>query len=304
MTLLKPIKKIFFFKNNSIECYDWDRGFTNKVEFPPNVFDHLQIISYRRFNSELVSFLSNYKPQKVLIILSPDIASIGKSLPEYVLSIFTRLKFKVRYIVPSTVFEGVIPAKQLTHTQTKTILKSEKLLKAGNLNFYSPNEKSYKNLYLLALSVLLILLFFLGFNIFQNKNNPEKPSKKDGLEIIYIDDSPPPSVQSMNSPSPTPSPSAVIKKSDIRIKVLNGSGVSGQAAKVKNELLEAGFLEIETGNASSSSQQTTLVEYGPDLPGEFVNEIKRVLEDIFKKVGTNQNPEFTGTDILITTGKN
>lgn len=304
MPLIKPIKKIFFFKNKLIECYDWDRGFTNKVEFPPNVFDHLQILSYRRFNSELVAFLSNYKSQKAVIVLSPEIASSGKALPEYVLGIFRRLKFKVQYIVPSTIFEGVNPNTQLNQAQTKAILNSEKLLRAGNLNFFSPNQKSHKNLYFLALSVVLILFFFLGFNIFQNQINPKDISKNEELSIVYIDTTPAPSPQDAAVQSPSPSPSAVIKKTELKIKVLNGSGVSGQAAKVKNELLEAGFLDIETGNASVSSQLATMVEFGPDISGETVAEIKTVLEDIFKKVGTKQNPSLSPAGILITTGKN
>jgi copper homeostasis protein CutC len=61
------------------------------------------------------------------------------------------------------------------------------------------------------------------------------------------------------SPSPTPTPKILVDKQAVRIKVLNGSGVSGKASAVKEILKEKGYQEILTGNADSFDYEKTEV---------------------------------------------
>jgi len=60
--------------------------------------------------------------------------------------------------------------------------------------------------------------------------------------------------------APTPTPPA---KSDIKIEVLNGSGVAGAAGKVKTYLEEKGYTVTNTGNADKSSYTTTQLIVAP-----------------------------------------
>ncbi len=63
-------------------------------------------------------------------------------------------------------------------------------------------------------------------------------------------------------PSPTPTPS--FAKSDLKLKVLNGSGTAGKATEVKTILTEAGYGETLTGNADNFDYTVTEVQVKAD----------------------------------------
>lgn len=66
------------------------------------------------------------------------------------------------------------------------------------------------------------------------------------------------------APSPTPTPA--VKREDIRIKVLNGSGISGKASVVKDFFTEKGYSDILTGNADAFDYDVTVVQIKADEP--------------------------------------
>lgn len=83
------------------------------------------------------------------------------------------------------------------------------------------------------------------------------------------------SVPGMNQPTPTPvleptvapptaTPTPSIDKEEIRIKVLNGSGISGKASDVKAFFQDKGYGEILTGNADAFDYDTTVVQIKDD----------------------------------------
>jgi LCP family protein required for cell wall assembly len=57
----------------------------------------------------------------------------------------------------------------------------------------------------------------------------------------------------------------LVYASQVRVQVLNGTGVSGRAAAVAEKLREAGFTVAGTGNAPSSDARTTTVTYPTGL---------------------------------------
>ena len=75
-----------------------------------------------------------------------------------------------------------------------------------------------------------------------------------------------------SEPKPTPAASAsatpsgpplVTPPENVRVQVLNGSGVAGEASRVAKELTEAGFQVVGVGNAARSDYTTTEVRYDP-----------------------------------------
>ncbi len=97
-----------------------------------------------------------------------------------------------------------------------------------------------KEIFIFLVSFLTSLaLFFaiskskINFSELFPKNEPKKPVISVPVEI----------------PTATPTPS--LKRQDINIKVLNGSGTVGKATDVKNILKEKGYTEILTGNADT-----------------------------------------------------
>lgn len=55
----------------------------------------------------------------------------------------------------------------------------------------------------------------------------------------------------------TPEPEASLKREDLKVQVLNGSGVAGAAGKAQGLLQDLGYVEVAVGNASSSNFTTT-----------------------------------------------
>ncbi|KKU02627.1 MAG: hypothetical protein UX99_C0007G0041 [Candidatus Amesbacteria bacterium GW2011_GWB1_47_26] len=59
-------------------------------------------------------------------------------------------------------------------------------------------------------------------------------------------------------PAPSPSPAADVKKADLKVQVLNGSGVAGAAAKAKTFLEGLGYVDVVAGNADGDFAQTEM----------------------------------------------
>ncbi|MDP2649242.1 MAG: LytR C-terminal domain-containing protein [bacterium] len=100
------------------------------------------------------------------------------------------------------------------------------------------------------------------------------------------------------SPTPTVAP---IAKDEIKIQILNGSGIVGQAKKIKDNLEAAGFTNILTGNAQEN-KTGNIVTFSPKVPKETRKELLNAIGKLLDNVTEEENKE-TLTDILITTGK-
>jgi len=59
---------------------------------------------------------------------------------------------------------------------------------------------------------------------------------------------------------PTPTPTPAIERTDVRVQILNGSGIAGKAGDVKEFLREQGYEEILTANASAFDYETTVIQ--------------------------------------------
>ncbi|EKE14121.1 MAG: hypothetical protein ACD_12C00664G0003 [uncultured bacterium] len=76
-------------------------------------------------------------------------------------------------------------------------------------------------------------------------------------------------------PSPTPTPN--FKKEEVKIKILNGSGVKGKATEIKEILRKKGYVEILTDNADNFDYTVTEIQVKSDKKqlGEMVkNDLK------------------------------
>lgn len=103
--------------------------------------------------------------------------------------------------------------------------------------------------------------------------------------------------------TPTASPSSTLKKDDLKVQILNGSGVSGAAGKVKTLLEGLGYKLIDTGNASMSDLAQTEVSL-KDSKKDYFNEI---IKDLSKSyTATESAKTLSGSskyDVVITLGK-
>lgn len=92
----------------------------------------------------------------------------------------------------------------------------------------------------------------------------------------------------MAQPTPTEAvePTPSIKISDLKIKILNGSGISGEAGVVKVYLEGLGYQNIETGNADTFDYKG--IQYS----------IKKTLETFKTQLSKDLSAKYTLTDTL------
>lgn len=130
-------------------------------------------------------------------------------------------------------------------------------------------KKSKKGLFIIILLIVGVLLGG-GFYFFRNRGSEDSLSE------------PTPTLSETEITStPTKEP---IDKGEVSIEVMNGSGVSGEAAKLKSVLAELGYTDIEVGNAGSSDYVTTEVSFKSSIDDEVKDEIIEELENIYSSV--------------------
>jgi hypothetical protein len=122
-----------------------------------------------------------------------------------------------------------------------------------------------------------------------------------------------PSLPGTTQPSPTPQPVAQstvtpipsVAAADYKIRVLNGSGVSGQAAKVKASLAAEGLTVTSTGNAETSDVQKTQITYKKTVSAATLAKVKDVLKKTYVLEKETELPSTAASepDITITIGK-
>lgn len=80
------------------------------------------------------------------------------------------------------------------------------------------------------------------------------------LPAIGVKPTPTPTI----APMPTATPTPVIDKTTLNIQVLNGSGIAGEASKMKTLLEEKGYTVEGTGNAKSYEYEQTEIQVTAD----------------------------------------
>ena len=143
-----------------------------------------------------------------------------------------------------------------------------------------------------SLIILLVLLSIGGFLLFRS------PQEKKTEDENFVE----PTVIQEPTPTPTPTPTpAPVDRSQISVSVLNGTGIAGEASLLKGKLEEAGYSQIEAGNASDQTHTTTEVTISASVPDEIKNDLQSLLEKIYEDVEVSRGSSGNA-DIVITTG--
>lgn len=105
-----------------------------------------------------------------------------------------------------------------------------------------------------------------------------------------------------HTPSSTPTPTPItLAKEELKIRILNGTGIPKQASKVQKALEDKGYKKIETDNAEDANQQETQVTFSSRISEKLKREIMEVLESMFTTVVKDQDSNIDA-DVLIITG--
>lgn len=107
-------------------------------------------------------------------------------------------------------------------------------------------------------------------------------------------------------PTPTPTPEVVtptpaLKREDLKIKVLNGSGEPGMAARAKALLEGLGYQEVAVGNADSFDYQETEIAIQDDKQ-EYLEMVMADLENDYTLSTESASLEESDFDVVVTLG--
>lgn len=155
-----------------------------------------------------------------------------------------------------------------------------------------PAIKSNKKRNIILVLVVLVLVAFLGVGTWYILDEPQPQG---GVAVI----------EESAQPSPTPEPTLPpepVERSEIKIQVLNGTGVPGEAGLFKDELEGLDYEDIDTANADNTDYTSAVVTFSQDLSPTVVSEITELLEKFYSNLTTSTD-ELDEYDVVIITGE-
>lgn len=162
--------------------------------------------------------------------------------------------------------------------------------------YQESQDKNAKWLWLLIFLIIigaLVFAFFRGIGPFEAISPFVKKASPTPSASPFV----------VSSPVAEPSPSSGdLDKSEVSIRILNGSGVTGKAAAVKDFLEGLGWKVVKIGNANSSDLATTEVRFKEDSR-KFEDLIIGDLADKYDAAAISDDLEASDSaDIEVTVG--
>ncbi len=155
----------------------------------------------------------------------------------------------------------------------------------------SPVTKAPVNTTILAVIIGIVIIagLFIGGLLVSNRSLPFVSSPAST-----------PTPTATPTPTPTPTP---LDLTQFNIQVLNGTGTPGQAGEMQELLEEAGFADIDTGNAGRYDYQLTQVQLHPQAPSKLYQAIEDSLGEDFTATLSSQLDDDSQFDAVVITGQ-
>ncbi|HLB51455.1 hypothetical protein A3F07_02870 [candidate division WWE3 bacterium RIFCSPHIGHO2_12_FULL_38_15] len=241
---------------------------------------------------KLVSELSVYKranPITKIYTLNTQFFSLDPDCQVYPLEIDTKSSTELDDYKLHLLFEYVMENNPDLYSRQLNIV-----------NMLQVPAMSKKNLSLVPAGLALILVAFLAVGLFVFKNRTtENTGEVAGTEKVQ------PTSDALNDQVMESSPSIVekpeLKKDDLKIKVENGAGIPGIAAKTRDFLNNLGYNVAEIGNADEIGRQDTLLKF-KQTKATYKELLSKDLEGSYTVVTEETLPESENFDVLIIVG--
>lgn len=253
-----------------------------------------------------------------------EILAINREFYEPILNTLQKLNFNITMILPELVVEDVVGEASCTPQENDALLKvigklgaydllgaGHKLVTKYNAEIEPIKERNKRLMVLVGVFGFLIILL-VGAIIFNSTRTYDDPQP----ESLLLDDEVVTAVIKPPESSPTTSPEATtgaelatpedassvatLELEQYSIRVLNGSGIVGQAGIVRDDLQEAGFSDIDIGNAQRITSNKTQILMTPTLPASVRKIVLDVVENLGQEYSIQENSELN-YDIVITT---
>jgi hypothetical protein len=169
------------------------------------------------------------------------------------------------------------------------------------VGFPQPVAKKPRSKFLMLLIPLIgvILIIAVGSYFLLKGNSSESDAEPSPEGVLSVYATPTSVATAAPLATKTPEPA---KKDTVAIKILNGTGVPGEASLLKTELEKLGFKKITAGNADDQNQTVTTVTFNKDLSDSISSEISKKLEALYTEVKIKRSSLTGDTDVEIVTG--
>ncbi len=172
----------------------------------------------------------------------------------------------------------------------------------GGVSFPNvPSQKKGNGAKTLLIVGILVLVGILGYVIYRSASKTEEDTNLLTEPTPYenmIAPNTEPTIEPVASPSSTP---AAADKSEIKIQVQNGTGITGEAAFLQTILEGLGYEDIAVGNSAAQDAEDTTVSFTSAVPASIVTEITNKLNATYEKVTKTSSTSST-YDVVIVTG--
>ncbi len=173
-----------------------------------------------------------------------------------------------------------------------------------------PNRKNKTQVPVLFIIIPIFVLVLGGLAFFVFRGAGQSPDIDQAVnqepDVAGVNSiSTPQAETATTTPIATASSTATAKpvdKSEIAIKILNGTGVPGEAAYLQTQLKSLGYSDITAGNASSQSSTQTEIVYLKSVSIATITELETKLKTIYTAVVSREGTPTGGANIEITTG--
>jgi hypothetical protein len=132
----------------------------------------------------------------------------------------------------------------------------------------------------------------------------EQPGEQAAIEETAIPEEP---AEEAEEEAPAPTPTEEVKRGELSVQVLNGTGTTGLAGKIKDDLESLEYDGVDVGNADNTGYEETTITVTAEMPETVINELKAYFSESFEKVFASVLSEEKSAeaeyDISVITGK-
>ncbi|MDO8498663.1 MAG: LytR C-terminal domain-containing protein [bacterium] len=232
------------------------------------------------------------------------LVAANKELWELIVSALESLGWKITGVLPLSAFGIQSGEGNLAVEEAEKISQESREIQEGNflLDKESGGEEVKQSSglkgWVVVTFVLLLLLGGGGIFVFSSRTiNNLLPGK--GKPQASLPQNVPSTV-----PVESSSPAVLTKKinkEDLQVEILNGSGIAGQALKVKDLLEGIGFQKVEAGNSEEKVSATEVI-FSSRVSSRIKDEVLEELGKMLNKVSTSSAQIKDDLDIQIITG--
>jgi len=161
-------------------------------------------------------------------------------------------------------------------------------------------KKDKKKIFLIIFFVIAFLALFTGGVLVYRKatKKEEAPAIEEPILNPEVE-----SESEAETESPEASPAAELKREDLKVKIANGSGVSGTAGIARDFLEGLGYQEVATGNADSYDYEETEIAIKEDKEDYLDLLMADLAEEYTLSEETSTLDEEDDFDVLVTIGE-